>query len=48
MLYSNLATIMCAPAAPEILKEFSENNGIYSAILVSIWELGETAAVPCS
>lgn len=40
---SNLATIMCAPAAPQILQEFHETDGLFSTILVSIWELGEVA-----
>ena len=37
----NLATLMCAPAAPLILQEFSSNNQLYQTLLVSIWELGE-------
>ena len=32
---------MCAPASPQILAEFDEPVGIYSTILISIWELGE-------
>ncbi|KAL9615957.1 MAG: hypothetical protein Q9160_009117 [Pyrenula sp. 1 TL-2023] len=32
---------MCAPAAPQILSEFKKTDGLYSTILVSIWELGE-------
>lgn len=38
---SNLATIICAPAAPQILAEFHSNNALYSTLLVSIWEIGE-------
>ena len=34
---------MCAPAAPQILHEFHQKDGLYSTILVSIWELGEVA-----
>ncbi|KAF6224762.1 hypothetical protein HO133_009956 [Letharia lupina] len=40
-LVTNLATLMCAPAAPLILREFSSNNQLYQTLLVSIWELGE-------
>ncbi|KAL9079935.1 MAG: hypothetical protein Q9157_001227 [Trypethelium eluteriae] len=42
-LIVNLATVMCAPAAPQILAEFKITSGLYSTILVSIWELGEVA-----
>ena len=34
---------MCAPAAPQILVEFHKTSGLYSTILVSIWELDEVA-----
>ncbi|KAG8526995.1 uncharacterized protein KY384_008424 [Bacidia gigantensis] len=37
----NLATLMCAPAAPVILEEFSSANRLYEVLQVSIWELGE-------
>ncbi|KAF7892633.1 uncharacterized protein EAF02_000171 [Botrytis sinoallii] len=40
-LMVNLGTIIVAPAAPQILAGFHENSGLYSTILVSIWELGE-------
>lgn len=39
--YRNLATIICAPAAPQILKDFHSTNALDATILVSIWELGE-------
>lgn len=32
---------MCAPATPEILREFHSTSQLESTILVSIWELGE-------
>lgn len=38
---SNLATVMCMPAEPEILRDLHEDNRLYSAILVSVWEIGE-------
>ena len=38
---SNLATLMCAPAAPLILKDFGSSNLMYGNFLVSVWELGE-------
>ena len=38
---SNLATLMCAPAAPLILPDFSSTDQIYETLLISIWELGE-------
>ncbi|KAI4184174.1 MAG: hypothetical protein LQ346_006148 [Caloplaca aetnensis] len=38
---SNLAIVMCAPAAPVILDHFDSNNHAYQILLVSIWELGE-------
>ena len=41
LLNSNLATLMCAPAAPLILKGFGSDNQFYENLLVSIWELGE-------
>ncbi|PQE06223.1 benomyl methotrexate resistance protein [Rutstroemia sp. NJR-2017a BBW] len=40
-LMVNLGTIIVAPAAPQILADFHESSGLYSTILVSIWELGE-------
>jgi MFS family permease len=40
-LNRTFATIMCTPAAPEILNEFKTDNQIYVVILVSIWEAGE-------
>ncbi|KAI9689945.1 MAG: hypothetical protein M1822_009827 [Bathelium mastoideum] len=36
-----LATVICAPLVPQILKDFNSANFSYSTILVSIWELGE-------
>ena len=39
--FRNLATLMCAPAAPLILKDLSSRNQIDETLLVSIWELGE-------
>ena len=41
MTHSNLATVMCIPAAPQILAEFKSSNAFYETILVSVWELGE-------
>lgn len=38
---SNLATVMCIPAAPQILADFKSSNPLYGTILVSVWELGE-------
>lgn len=38
---SNLATVMCIPAVPQILKEFESSNTLYETILVSAWEVGE-------
>ncbi|KAI4125969.1 MAG: hypothetical protein LQ338_003995 [Usnochroma carphineum] len=38
---ANLATVMCIPAVPQILKEFGSTNTLYKVILVSVWELGE-------
>ncbi|KAF5878643.1 putative mfs multidrug transporter protein [Botrytis fragariae] len=43
-LMVNLGTIIVAPAAPQILADFHESSGLYSTILVSIWELGEILA----
>jgi len=40
-LISNLATVMCIPAAPQILAEFGSSDPLYATILVSIWEFGE-------
>lgn len=38
----NIATVMCAPVAPQILDDFSlAGDGIYATLIVSIWELGE-------
>ncbi|KAI1396460.1 MFS multidrug transporter [Hypoxylon fuscum] len=36
-----LATIICAPVAPQILDEFNQENTFYITLIVSIWELGE-------
>ncbi|KAI6090601.1 MFS multidrug transporter [Hypoxylon rubiginosum] len=36
-----LATIICAPVAPQILNEFNQDNTLYITLIVSIWELGE-------
>ncbi|KAI0179383.1 MFS multidrug transporter [Hypoxylon sp. FL1284] len=36
-----LATIICAPVAPQILDEFNQENTLYITLIVSIWELGE-------
>jgi MFS family permease len=36
-----LATVICAPVAPQILKEFHSDSSLYRTLLVSIWELGE-------
>jgi MFS family permease len=36
-----VATIICAPAAPQILAEFHTENQSYKTLIVSIWELGE-------
>ncbi|KAI1778521.1 MFS multidrug transporter [Hypoxylon cercidicola] len=36
-----LATIICAPVAPQILDEFNQENTFYLTLIVSIWELGE-------
>ena len=40
-ILSTFATIMCTPAAPEIMRDFKTNNQLYVVILVSIWEAGE-------
>lgn len=45
--YSTLATLICAPAVPLILGDFSSDNESYSTILVSIWELGEACGPLC-
>ncbi|KAL8742888.1 MAG: hypothetical protein Q9190_004695 [Brigantiaea leucoxantha] len=37
----NLATLMCAPAAPSILKELSSSDRLDETLIVSVWELGE-------
>lgn len=39
--FRNLSTLMCAPAAPLILRDFSSTDQLYETLLVSIWELGE-------
>ena len=39
------ATLMCTPAAPEIMDAFDSHAKLYSVILVSIWELGEGIGV---
>ncbi len=36
-----LATVICAPVAPQVLQAFDSNNYLYTTLLVSIWELGE-------
>jgi MFS family permease len=36
-----LATVICAPVAPQILEEFHSDSSLYRTLLVSIWELGE-------
>jgi MFS family permease len=36
-----LATVKCAPVAPQILEEFHSDSSLYRTLLVSIWELGE-------
>lgn len=36
-----LATIICAPVAPQILAEFNQEDSLYITLIVSIWELGE-------
>ncbi|CAG8979355.1 hypothetical protein HYALB_00002481 [Hymenoscyphus albidus] len=41
MWTSNFGTIIIVPAVPQVLVEFNTNDGLYSIILVSIWELGE-------
>lgn len=38
---SNLATLMCAPAAPLIIRDFGSSSQIKKTLIVSIWELGE-------
>lgn len=38
---SNLTTVLCLPAAPQILREFNTHNDLYVTLLGSIWELGE-------
>ena len=40
-LHRTLATIMCVPAVPDILTDFSSDNALYGTILVSVFELGE-------
>ena len=39
--FRNLATLMCAPAAPLIFNDFSPTNRLDETLLVSIWKLGE-------
>ncbi|TVY13955.1 Efflux pump rdc3 [Lachnellula arida] len=41
---ANLATVLCLPAAPQILNEFHTQNTLYITIIASIWELGEAMA----
>ncbi|KAI9711473.1 MAG: hypothetical protein M1820_002036 [Bogoriella megaspora] len=36
-----LATLICAPAIPQILQEFGSQDAEYSVIIVSVWEIGE-------
>lgn len=43
-LSSNLATVLCLPAAPQILRSFHTKNNLYITIIASIWELGEAVA----
>ncbi|KAF2111072.1 major facilitator superfamily domain-containing protein [Lophiotrema nucula] len=43
-LILNLAILMCAPAISYILKEFNCSSKSQSALLVSIWELGEVVS----
>lgn len=38
---SNLATVMCIPAIPQLLNEFKSTDSSYETIIVSVWELGE-------
>ncbi|CAG8958213.1 hypothetical protein HYFRA_00000566 [Hymenoscyphus fraxineus] len=40
-MLTNIGTIIIVPAVPQVLDEFNTNDGLYSTILVSIWELGE-------
>jgi hypothetical protein len=39
-----LATIICAPVAPQILDDLHSDSSLYRTLLVSIWELGEVAS----
>lgn len=41
LVFRNLATVMCIPATPQILRDFDTSNSLYAIILVSVWELGE-------
>lgn len=43
MFFSNFAIFICAPATPQILRDFKSDNYLYTTLIVSIWELGETA-----
>ncbi|TVY16633.1 Efflux pump radE [Lachnellula arida] len=40
-LMAMLATVICAPVAPQILEDFHSDSSLYRTLLVSIWELGE-------
>lgn len=42
-LFRNLATVLCLPAGPEILKDLHTSNPLYITIIASVWELGEAA-----
>jgi hypothetical protein len=39
----NLATVLCLPAGPEILKDLHTSDPLYITIIASVWELGEAA-----
>ena len=43
ILVRNFAIFICAPTTPQILRDFDSNNNLYNTLIVSIWELGETA-----
>ena len=38
---SNLATVLCIPAVPQILLDLHTDNRLYGTLLVSFWEFGE-------
>lgn len=42
LAFRNLTVLVCAPAIPQILKEFNSNNQLDSTLIVSIWNLGAT------